>query len=115
MSAFGRVAWRAGVLSYVCMLGLFGQSERGTITGSVLDASAAVVPGARVTVTNTATGVSSATTTTDAGVYTAASLPVGQYSVRVEKDGFKPALRSGITVNAATTIRVDVTLEGSLP
>jgi len=90
---------------------IFAQSERGTITGTVLDSTGAVVPGARVTVTNVATNVSSPARSTDSGNYTVASLPVGLYSVRVEKDGFKPALHSAITLNAASTARVDVTLE----
>ena len=90
---------------------LFGQSERGTITGTVVDATGAVVPGARVAVTNLSTNAVSETGTTEAGSYTAASLPVGQYTVRVEKDGFKPSIRSGVTLNAATTVRIDVALE----
>src|ERR1051326_3754456 len=89
----------------------YGQSERGTITGAITDASGALVPGARVTVTNTLTNVSSETVSTEAGSYTAANLPVGEYRIRVEKPGFNSAVLSGITLNAANTMRVDVTLE----
>jgi hypothetical protein len=89
----------------------FAQSERGTITGTIVDTSGAVVPGARVTVTNTLTNVSSATVSTESGTYTAASLPVGEYRVRVEKAGFSSAVLSGISLNAASTMRVDATLE----
>src|ERR1700730_13161586 len=100
-------------LLFACLVtpAAFAQSERGTITGTVVDTSGAVVPGAHVTVTNTLTNVSSATVSTEAGTYTAASLPVGEYRVRVEKTGFSSALLSGITLNAANTMRVDVTLE----
>ncbi|HYM09212.1 MAG TPA: carboxypeptidase regulatory-like domain-containing protein [Bryobacterales bacterium] len=100
-----------GLLALSFAGALFAQSERGTITGTVLDPSGAVVPGARITVTNTATNVASQTVGTDSGDYTAANLPVGQYSIRVEKEGFKPAVVSGVTINAATTMRVNVTLE----
>src|SRR5437667_1919239 len=90
---------------------LFGQSERGTITGTVADSTGAVVPKARVIVTNLATKLVSESQSNDAGGYTAASLPVGPYTVRVEKEGFRPVVRSGIELNAASTVRVDVTLE----
>src|SRR5260370_22223815 len=90
---------------------LFGQSERGTITGTVADSTGAVVPKAGVIVSNLATKLVSESQSNDAGGYTAASLPVGPYTVRVEKEGFRPIVRSGIALNAASTVRVDVTLE----
>ena len=83
---------------------LFGQSERGTITGTVADSTGAVVPKARVIVTNLATKLVSESQSNDAGGYTAASLPVGPYTVRVEKEGFRPVVRSGIELNAASTV-----------
>ncbi len=85
---------------------LFGQSERGTITGTVADSTGAVVPKARVIVTNLATKLVSESQSNDAGGYTAASLPVGPYTVRVEKEGFRPVVRSGIELNAATRPRI---------
>src|SRR6478672_3420722 len=90
---------------------LFGQSERGTITGTVADSTGAVVPRARVIVTNLSTKLRTESVSNDAGGYTAASLPVGPYMVRVEKEGFRPVANSGINLNAASTVRVDVTLE----
>src|SRR5262249_10941497 len=89
----------------VCTAVLFGQSERGTITGTVVDSSGALVPAARVTVTNISTKLVSESQSNEAGGYTAASLPVGPYTVRVEKEGFRPVVRSGIELNAATTVR----------
>ena len=90
---------------------LLAQSERGTISGTVKDASGAVIPDANVAVTNTATNASITMRTGGTGDYTAPSLPVGPYSVRVEKEGFRPSSITGITVNAATSVRVDVTME----
>ena len=98
-------------LLLACLPFLWAQSERGTISGTVLDATGAVVPGAAVVATHTATNVANSTVTTEAGVYTVPSLAVGLYSVRVEKEGFKPSVRSGVTVNAASNVRLDVTLE----
>src|SRR6185437_5974691 len=90
---------------------LFAQSERGTITGSVSDSSGAVVPGATVTITNTATNVATTLTTNQAGSYTAPSLPAGTYNVRVEAQGFRPSEEKGLKLNAATTVRADAALE----
>lgn len=90
---------------------LLGQSERGVIAGAVLDTTGAVVPGAKVTLTNVATNVTLNSQTNEVGAFTFPSLPVGEYNLRVEKEGFKPALRTGITVNAASSVRLDITLE----
>lgn len=90
---------------------LFGQSERGTLTGTIQDSSGAVIPGAKVTLTNTQTGITTSIPTNDAGDYTVPQLQVGIYTVRVEKDGFRPASVTGITLNASATVRADAILE----
>jgi len=90
---------------------LFAQSERGTITGTVRDASGAVIPGAKVLLTNTQTGVSFNAPTTADGEFTVPQLQVGTYTVRVEKDGFRPASVTDLVLNASATIRADATLE----
>src|SRR5690348_16520460 len=90
---------------------LFGQSERGTISGAVRDASGAIVQGAQVHVTNPATNENYELSSNEAGEFTLPSLPAGTYNLRVEKPGFRTAALTGITVNAATTSRADVTLE----
>ena len=90
---------------------LWAQSERGTITGTIQDASGAVVPGAKVTLTNTQTGVVFAIPSNTEGEYTVPQLPVGIYTVKVEKEGFRPATISGIVLNASMTVRADGKLE----
>lgn len=90
---------------------LVAQSERGTIAGNVLDPSGAAVPGAKVTIVNKATNVVSPTTSNDAGAYVVPNLTPGEYSVRVEHTGFKTSVISGIVLNAASSIRADLTLE----
>jgi hypothetical protein len=90
---------------------LVAQSERGTISGSVTDASGAVIPAARVTVTNPSTNTTFTTVTTEAGDYTVPALSPGQYNVRIEKDGFKAAIRTNVTVNASSNTRADIALE----
>ncbi len=90
---------------------LFGQADRGNIVGTVSDASGAVVPGAKIVVTHAATNVKTTLASADSGDFTAANLPVGLYNLRVEKEGFKPSVRNGVTMSAASTIRIDFKLE----
>ena len=99
------------LLAGLTVLSLSAQSERGTIQGTVKDSSGAVIVGAKVTVTNPATNIKVSTISNDAGDYVAASLPPGLYTVRVEKEGFRAAVVSGIALNASATIRADASLE----
>src|SRR6478672_2717234 len=90
---------------------VLAQSDRGSISGTVSDSTGAVIPGAKVVVTNASTNATLNTTSSEAGVYTAPNLPVGVYSVRVEREGFKPALLNNVNVNVGLNARGDVTLE----
>lgn len=90
---------------------LFAQSDRGTIVGAVTDSTGAVIPGAKVVVSHTQTGVNLTLLSSDTGNYTAPSLPVGAYNVRVDKDGFRPFSLTGIELNASMTVRADAMLE----
>src|SRR5216684_1298699 len=74
-----------------CASLLVAQSERGTITGSIRDSSGAVIPRAKVVITNTATNVVVNLTTNDTGEYTAPSVAAGTYNITVQKEGFRPA------------------------
>lgn len=97
----------------LCLLtigGLIAQTDRGTITGTVVDASGAVVPGAKVTVVNTETQLHVETVTTSTGNYTIAALPAGTYELTVDQKGFSKVVKTGIIVQVAVTTRVDVTL-----
>ncbi|HEY3741345.1 MAG TPA: carboxypeptidase-like regulatory domain-containing protein [Bryobacteraceae bacterium] len=89
----------------------FGQSERGTISGTVTDASGAVIPGAKVQVTATATNTVVTVTTNASGDYTVPSVPVGSVNVRAEKEGFRPAVVTGLVIDASANVRADLTLE----
>src|SRR5574341_604117 len=88
-----------------------GQSDRGTITGTVADQGGALVPNVPVVATNLATGITFRTETTDTGNYTISSVPAGTYSVTVEHQGFRKFEQTGIRVQVAQTIRVDVVLQ----
>jgi len=90
---------------------LLAQTDRGVITGTVKDASGAVVPGAQVTAIQTSTNANFKTKTTTSGDFTVPSLPVGNYQVRVENTGFKTFLANRVEVGAGATVSLDVTME----
>src|SRR5256885_1287087 len=99
-------------LSLVCFgLALWAQSDRGTITGTVADPTGALVPGAALSLKNSETGAAYASKTTETGNYTLPSLPAGVYELSVEGSGFRKFVQSGIQVQVATTVRLDVTLQ----
>ena len=90
---------------------LWPQALENAITGSVHDASGAVVIGAKITVTNVATNVSHVYTSDNQGIYVIPSLLVGQYTVEAQTVGFKTNIHTGVIVQADKSTRVDFVLE----
>jgi hypothetical protein len=89
----------------------FSQAANGRITGTIADASSAVLPGVTVEVTNTATGVVFTTVSTETGTYSAPNLPPGSYSIAASLPGFKKYERTGVSLAAAQILKVDIPLE----
>ncbi|HEY8716161.1 MAG TPA: TonB-dependent receptor [Candidatus Acidoferrum sp.] len=87
------------------------QTFRGTILGTVTDTSGLAISGANVSVKNNDTGLTRTATTGDDGSYSAPELPIGNYSVSVEKSGFKLGVVNGISVEVSTERRADVVLQ----
>ncbi|MBI2821080.1 MAG: TonB-dependent receptor [Acidobacteria bacterium] len=81
-----------------------------TISGSVKDASEAVLPGAEVTVTNVETGINRNTVTDDEGRYRVTNLNVGQYEIKASLPGFQTSVRSGISLTIGREAVVNFTL-----
>jgi hypothetical protein len=98
-------------LSLSLAAGASAQQGRGTILGTVTDTTGAVIPGATVTVTNTATNVTTAVVSNSDGNYAAPNLLVGGYTVTVTKEGFKKSVRSGITLEVDQKAEINLTLE----
>jgi hypothetical protein len=89
----------------------FGQSTTQSVQGLITDTSGAVVSGARVTLTNEATGVSFNAVTNATGNYTFALVPVGNYDMRVEMSGFKVETLRGLRVETAAQVRQNFLLQ----
>ena len=94
-------------VSTVCL----AQESRGSITGKVVDPQNAVVPGAAVVVTNTATNVSGHATTNQTGYFEVGFLLPGSYSVSVESSGFKKFVQTGITLDTGDRLALNLQLE----
>ena len=97
---------------FSCTLNGGAQGLFGTISGTVTDASGAVVPQATVKVTNVGTNVTVALKTNGAGVYNATSLNPGTYKVEAEAQGFKTAVADGVLleVNAHPVVNLRLTV-----
>ncbi len=87
------------------------QTATGQITGTVKDASGAVLANAKVTVTNEANGFTRETATTEAGTYVFPLLPVGGYTVAVSQQGFSTSKLTGIQLTVDKIARVDIDLK----
>ncbi len=85
-------------------------SGSATITGTITDASGAVVPGADVTIRNTDTGIEHRVQTTDAGAYTAPFLQPGHYEVQAGKKGFASVLRKDLVLQVGQTMSINLAL-----
>lgn len=107
--------WGTYLLLALC-LGLLsaglsvGQTTFGSITGTVTDPSGALVPRAKVSVTNEGEGTVRQVTTGTTGVYTVPNLNVGTYRIRVSAAGFATYERSGLILSANEVLSADVQL-----
>ena len=96
------------------VLPAMAQTFRGKILGTVTDPTGAAIAEATVTAKNILTGVKRSTTTDDAGNYTIAELPIGDYEVRVDARGFpRHIIVTNVKVEVAGERRIDVMVEAS--
>lgn len=98
------------VVALTCVSASAQTSGAGAITGTVMDASGGVVPGASVTVTNTDTGIARPSTTNGAGIYVAPFLLPGHYKVSGSAANFGGVEIPGLTLQVGQTLTVDLTL-----
>src|SRR5579862_3806870 len=96
---------------FICLFRSTGAAQvSATLSGSVTDQSGASIPSAGFTARNLDTGLARETGTDQSGRYHLFALPLGQYEVRVKKDGFAEAVRTGIRLVVGQDARVDLTL-----
>jgi hypothetical protein len=82
-----------------------------SISGTVKDATGAAVVGAKVTATNTETGIASSQPTNGQGFYSFQSLPLGHYDIEVQQTGFKLYRQTGLVLDVNAVLVVDITLQ----
>ena len=99
-----------GIVLALSASGLFAQST-GQISGSVRDATGAVVPGAQVAITNQATGVTNPVRTNEAGEFILPALTAGTYEVSAEAKGFQKVSQRDIVLQVGGKVRVELTLQ----
>ena len=87
------------------------QVNNASVTGLVTDTAGAVVTGAAVTLKNRATNVETTAATDGSGYYTFATVPVGEYTVTFERQGFKRVVIEGVKLEVGQKARVDAALE----
>ncbi len=97
-------------MSWLTVLLLAAQIAAGQIAGIVRDQAGAPVPGAAITLTETATNRTRSTVSTADGVYVLPGLAPGTYRVDVALAGFKPVRREPLRVTTGETLRLDVDL-----
>ncbi|HZY62657.1 MAG TPA: carboxypeptidase-like regulatory domain-containing protein [Edaphobacter sp.] len=99
------------IFSTLMAISASGQNVTSTLVGQVNDPSGGGVPNAHVTVTNTATGISSSGITSSTGAYSVSGLQPGTYAVSVGAAGFSTFNENGIVVQSTQTVRVDIALK----
>ncbi len=97
-------------LALLAVAPVAAQDSRGTIGGRVADSQGGVLPGATVTIANTATNSTSVVITGEGGTFTAPFLISGNYKVTVELAGFQTTVRESVDVRVGDRLQVDFTL-----
>ena len=110
LPSFRRALIVFGLLLHCSATGALGQTFRGAINGSVTDPSGAMIAGAKVTATETATQVAHDTESTSDGEFSFQDLPTGDYTVAVVATGFQPTTVSKVLVTAGNVYTLPVKL-----
>lgn len=103
--------WKGIVTALLAALTVSAQTVTGRISGQVTDPAGASIPGAAITVTNTATSLRWTATTNDHGDYVVTTLPPGPYSVAVEVAGFRRSVKSGLDLVSDGRLTADFGLQ----
>src|SRR5436305_354846 len=109
-----RVYFKTVAVVAVLFFGLAGsicaQADQGRIAGTVTDPNGAIVPGAKVTVTDQATGLARTTVANDDGAFQVANLKPGKYTVDVTAGNFAPVKKTDVDVLVGQQVNIDIKL-----
>lgn len=97
----------------VCSLAVFAQGGTGQLSGTVVDANEAVVPGATVKLTSLATSQTRETVTGDSGDFVFTLLPAGDYKLEVAANGFRTVIVDNLRINVTQTTTLPVRLDAA--
>ena len=106
----GTIALLYAFLISITISAAVAQTFRGSLQGTITDSTGAAVAGAHVRVFSTATGLSRTVEANDRGEYVASELPLGIYSITVEKQGFRTTTLTQIPVGVGSPTRADAKL-----
>jgi hypothetical protein len=106
----GRVILLATLLAVWLAGALVAQSNQGSMSGTVMDSSGAVVPDVKITAKESASGTVYTAVSSSAGTYTFPNLRIGTYDVSAEYKGFKTAQSTGVMVQLSSTTSLNITL-----
>jgi len=98
------------LIFYIAHTANLSAATGGSISGTVLDPSGAVVPGATLTLVNTAQKVTYQAISNAQGLYSFPNLPVAHYDLTVTANGFTPQRRPNLNVDTDSAVRIDTTL-----
>ena len=95
----------------LALIGISWGAVTGRISGAVTDPTGAAIPGAVITITNTAQGLETKVTTDARGDYSFPSVEVGTYDILFEAQGFRSEKRTGLVIDANAAIQQNIQLE----
>ncbi|MEO8126411.1 MAG: TonB-dependent receptor [Bryobacteraceae bacterium] len=103
-------SFRRLFLFLIVCVSLLAQADRGSVAGTILDASGGVVPGISLTLRNVGTNLTYSATSSDNGNYSFQNLPIGSYTLSAEVKGFQRQEVKGIEVQVNQQSKIDLTM-----
>jgi len=104
-------SWRlcipAAALAAIFSVCGWSQTQLGTVSGTITDPTGAVMPDVSVTIVSQGTGLKRSALTDTTGEYRFAGLPIGNYSLRIEKAGFQSQVREGVELSSASEVMIN--------
>jgi hypothetical protein len=90
---------------------LYGQMDRGTITGTITDVTGAVIPGVKVVATNPAKGTQYEAVSNGVGIYNLLNLPFATYDLRFSKAGYAPFDHNEVALQAQQVAQINIRMQ----